>query len=328
MQVALTMAVAHGGGIVHRDLKPDNLFVISDPAMPGGERIKILDFGIAKLAAEEGSSPKTQTGAILGTPMYMSPEQCRGAGRVDHRTDVYALGAVLSHLVCGRPPFVADSAADLIAAHLLEEPQPPSATLATVPPAVDAIVKKCLEKSADDRYATMSELARALASVSGSRISIEIIAPSSRSEMSPMTAPIRASASRSIGLATTLGTSAGQTHRASVRRTRWLAVVAALGIACVATIAILVGSSPTAHTTAPAQPSDAVAAVIDGQLDAASDVAAAIDVAPPLDAAPVAVDARSTPIDAPARRRPAVTPNGSGDDMYDVRDRPKRRSGD
>ncbi|HEV7554922.1 MAG TPA: serine/threonine-protein kinase, partial [Kofleriaceae bacterium] len=85
-QVAGALAAAHERGIVHRDLKPDNLFVVADPEVPGGERIKILDFGIAKLGGD-ASPIKTHTSAVLGTPMYMAPEQCRGAGHVDARTD-------------------------------------------------------------------------------------------------------------------------------------------------------------------------------------------------------------------------------------------------
>src|SRR5450755_841945 len=91
---ALAMAAAHGRGIIHRDLKPDNIFVVNDPAVPGGERVKILDFGIAKLIdrdPEVGYMP-TVAGTIMGTPAFMSPEQCRAAGEVDHRADIYALG--------------------------------------------------------------------------------------------------------------------------------------------------------------------------------------------------------------------------------------------
>src|SRR5436190_346247 len=82
--------------IVNRDLKPDNVFLCPDPDMPGGERPKLLDFGIAKIAEAQraggGAATKTRTGAVLGTPTYMSPEQCKGAGEVDHRSDLYALG--------------------------------------------------------------------------------------------------------------------------------------------------------------------------------------------------------------------------------------------
>jgi len=95
-QVADVLAMAHAQGIVHRDLKPDNLMLVPDPVAPGGERVKLLDFGIAKLLkAADSNAPKTNTLAVMGTPMYMSPEQCAGAGGVDAKTDVYSLGCLL-----------------------------------------------------------------------------------------------------------------------------------------------------------------------------------------------------------------------------------------
>ncbi len=177
-QAAMAMAVAHGTGIVHRDLKPDNLFLVPDPAVTGGERIKILDFGIAKLLGDEHGNPsRTRSGVIMGTPTYMSPEQCRGAGDVDHRTDIYALGCVLFHLLCGRLPFVATTPGDMIAAHLRETPPLPSMFVPQIPITIDTIVMRCLAKRADDRYASMTELARDLAAAVGSITQIASIAP-------------------------------------------------------------------------------------------------------------------------------------------------------
>jgi eukaryotic-like serine/threonine-protein kinase len=174
-QIARTMHVAHACGIIHRDLKPDNVFVVPDPVAAGGERIKILDFGVAKLTGDEASLARTSSGMILGTPMYMSPEQCRGAGAVDHRTDIYALGCVLFHLLTGRPPFVGVGAGDLIASHLMVEPPVPSKLVAGIPRHVDALVARCLAKQADERYATMAELAQAIA------------APPPRRSLAPLT---------------------------------------------------------------------------------------------------------------------------------------------
>src|SRR6476619_3928398 len=124
-QVASALGAAHARGIIHRDLKPENIFLVRDPEVPGGERAKILDFGIAKLASADGGS-KTQTSAVMGTPTYMSPEQCRGAGHVDQRSDVYALGCVLFALLVGRPPFLAEGIGDIIAMHLREQAPVPS----------------------------------------------------------------------------------------------------------------------------------------------------------------------------------------------------------
>ena len=89
-QAASALSAAHKAGIVHRDLKPDNIFIVPDGEVVGGERIKVLDFGIAKLSGDAGGITKTRTGAVMGSPLYMSPEQCRGAAEVDVRADVYS----------------------------------------------------------------------------------------------------------------------------------------------------------------------------------------------------------------------------------------------
>ncbi|HET9989944.1 MAG TPA: serine/threonine-protein kinase [Kofleriaceae bacterium] len=175
----LAMAAAHARGIIHRDLKPDNIFVVADPAVPGGERIKLLDFGIAKLLDRDRDDGhhSTVTGAIMGTPAYMSPEQCRGAGEIDHRTDIYALGCVLFQLLCGRPPFIAQTPGDMIASQIREPPPVPSSIFAGLGPELDAMVLKCLAKDPAERYQTMSELVRAGAAVTGDNQALETIPP-------------------------------------------------------------------------------------------------------------------------------------------------------
>ncbi len=100
-QVAAALEAAHRIGIVHRDLKPDNIFIVHDSAMRGGERVKVLDFGIAKLGRAATSSVQTQSMMVFGTPRYMSPEQCKSAANVDHRSDIYTLGAILFELLTG-----------------------------------------------------------------------------------------------------------------------------------------------------------------------------------------------------------------------------------
>lgn len=160
-QVAVSLATVHAHGIVHRDLKPENVFLVRDPEIAHGERAKILDFGIAKLSAEQSTS-KTHAGALLGTPTYMSPEQCRGAGEVDYRSDLYSLGCMLFHLVVGQPPFVGAGLGEVIAAHLCEPAPSPSSRLPGLPPAFDALVLRCLAKAPGERFATMGELASAI----------------------------------------------------------------------------------------------------------------------------------------------------------------------
>src|SRR5262249_15632358 len=99
-QLAISLQAAHTHALVHRGLKPDHIFIVADKEAVGGERTKVLDFGIAKLVDSDNNH--TQTGTVLGTPSYMSPEQCRGTGMVDHRSDIYSLGCVLFRCLTGR----------------------------------------------------------------------------------------------------------------------------------------------------------------------------------------------------------------------------------
>ncbi len=161
-QIATSLGAAHAKGVIHRDLKPENIFIVGDPAVTGGERSKILDFGIAKLAGDEPGKMKTRTGMVMGTPVYMSPEQCRGASSLDHRSDIYALGCVLFTMMCGRPPFESDGAGDLIIAHVRDQPPRPSMLVPGLPQDLDTIILRCLEKSPDARFQTTQELAHAL----------------------------------------------------------------------------------------------------------------------------------------------------------------------
>ena len=159
-QVAGALGAAHERAIVHRDLKPENVFLVRDAEAQGGERAKLLDFGICKLGAEDGLI--TQSGTTLGTPVYMSPEQCHGAGKVDHRADIYALGCVLFHMVVGRPPFQAEGVGAYLVAHLQTAPPVPSDLVPAIPHGIDALVARCLAKSPDDRFGSMAEMQAAI----------------------------------------------------------------------------------------------------------------------------------------------------------------------
>ncbi len=160
LQVADALAASHKASIVHRDLKPDNIILVQR----GRERdfVKLLDFGIAKLTGSDGlSSHKTRTGLVLGTPAYMSPEQCEGRATVDHRTDVYALGVVLYEMLVGRVPFIGEGYGEILVQHLTQQPVPPS-QYRMMSPHVEQVVLKALEKRADMRFPTMDELIRAM----------------------------------------------------------------------------------------------------------------------------------------------------------------------
>src|SRR5689334_784241 len=121
-QIASILAATHHAGIIHRDLKPENVFLVRDRELASGERVKLLDFGIAKLSDTLPGSPTT-VGAI-GTPAYMAPEQWSNASTIDWRADAYSLGCIVYQMIAGRPPFVSKSIADACAQHLHEVPQP------------------------------------------------------------------------------------------------------------------------------------------------------------------------------------------------------------
>jgi tRNA A-37 threonylcarbamoyl transferase component Bud32 len=158
LETCCAIAEAHDLGIVHRDLKPANLFLASDG---GRSLVKVLDFGISKLADEEDAS-LTTTQAFLGTPNYMSPEQVRSAKGVDHRTDIWSLGVILYELLAGRIPFSGTTASAVLAA-IVADPAPSLRDARPdVPPELDAIVTKALSKRAEDRFANVRALASAL----------------------------------------------------------------------------------------------------------------------------------------------------------------------
>lgn len=121
-QVALALQSAHARSVIHRDLKPDNLMLIRDAELVGGERVKILDFGIAKIS--EGLAEQTRTGMLMGTPAYMAPEQCREAKLATDRSDVYSLGVILYQVLAGHPPFQGEYAGDVMAMQMMKEPPP------------------------------------------------------------------------------------------------------------------------------------------------------------------------------------------------------------
>ncbi|MBK8258970.1 MAG: protein kinase [Polyangiaceae bacterium] len=164
--VGRALVAAHKAGIAHRDLKPENVFLTMDA--DGAIFPKLLDFGIAKLLHEGEMASRTRTGAMMGTPYYMSPEQCRGVG-VDQRSDIYSFGIMTHEVLTGKKPFVADNMMDLLMKQLSEMPPPMSRVRGDLPAALDAPVLHMLQKSAADRPQTMQgaldELAAAARSV-------------------------------------------------------------------------------------------------------------------------------------------------------------------
>ena len=152
LQLLAALDAAHVVGVVHRDLKPDNILLLPDPGLLGGIRIKILDFGIAKLGSDRfGQKQKTAGGTILGTPAYMAPEQCKAGGEVDARADLYAIGCILFELLTGRPPFDAEGGGEIMAMHIYEPPPRLHTYAPHMPAELDALIAKLLIKDPGDR---------------------------------------------------------------------------------------------------------------------------------------------------------------------------------
>jgi tRNA A-37 threonylcarbamoyl transferase component Bud32 len=188
--IAVALAAAHEAGIVHRDLKPDNVFLTE--VKGAAPTVKLLDFGIAKLlGTDELRMEKTRPGNLMGTPAYMSPEQARGYG-VDHRTDLYAFGALAFELVTGAPVFEADNVADMIAQHLVAPPRPARALNPAVPPPLDALIQRLLAKDAAGRP-SLDEV-REVLRVCAHQTSLYDTAPGAVAVVAPQTGEVTAAA--------------------------------------------------------------------------------------------------------------------------------------
>jgi tRNA A-37 threonylcarbamoyl transferase component Bud32 len=229
-QICDALDAAHAEGIVHRDLKPENIWIVTPRR--GRPFVKLLDFGIAKLAAVADQS-STQTGAVMGTPHYMSPEQCHGRA-VDHRTDIYAMGVILYRFYAGRLPFEGETFMEVLTKQVTLKPDPPS-RYASIPPALDGLIMRCLAKDPAERPQTARELGNAL----------EAIFATSSLPLAQSTPP--------IGVSTTLGASAAEIPRPAptVPGGRRRAVVGA-AVGLVALVAIGIAVLATRHGPQPA----------------------------------------------------------------------------
>ncbi len=224
LQAVEAVAEAHALGIVHRDLKPGNLFVTR--RRDGSPLVKVLDFGISKVSGPQSGtdSARTKTSALMGSPLYMSPEQMTSSRDVDARSDVWALGVILFELVTGEPPFNGETLPQ-VCGLVLQGPTPSLLErVPDLPPALEAVIQRCLAKSPAERYPSVAELAHALLPFAPRRaaVSVERISrvlqpnPSEWSEPPPShePAPARTGVGTNMGFGATGGTS-GMSQRRS-----------------------------------------------------------------------------------------------------------------
>jgi eukaryotic-like serine/threonine-protein kinase len=303
LQVADALAASHKQSIVHRDLKPDNIILIQR----GRERdfVKLLDFGIAKLTSDAQKSHQTRTGLVLGTPAYMSPEQCEGRANVDHRTDIYALGICLYEMLVGRVPFIGEGYGEILVQHLTQHPVPPS-QFRMMSPHVEAVVMKALEKRQELRYPTMDELMRAMGDPVGYVEANGGLSGFLSRELMPSSAPlppIRLTPPPGMGLMTptgmlspvpgtltapsptTLGAAAGQVQGG---RNKTGFIVAGVAVVAIAGGAIFLVANKKKPETPASTGSAEVVAMTTGSATTGSAAGSAIVVTPP---PPVVVDA-------------------------------------
>jgi putative nucleotidyltransferase with HDIG domain len=166
-QVTSALSAAHERGIVHRDLKPENIFLLNHPDYP--DYVKVLDFGIAKLVTppDPNAVRNTLAGTVLGTPLYMSPEQCRSGADLDHRSDIYSLGVVLYQMVTGAVPFKGETPPDVMLAHIGEKPVPPVDRNPKLSKHINDAILRALEKEPARRFGSMRELRDAIENLAG-----------------------------------------------------------------------------------------------------------------------------------------------------------------
>jgi eukaryotic-like serine/threonine-protein kinase len=257
-QICDALDAAHAENIVHRDLKPENIWICTPRR--GRPFVKLLDFGIAKLIAAADQS-STQTGAVMGTPHYMSPEQCHGRA-VDHRTDIYAMGVILYRFYAGRLPFEGETFMEVLTKQVTLAPDPPS-MYASIPPALDKLIMACLAKDPANRPQSARELGSALEAIfSTSSLPLAMSTPA-------------------IGVSTTLGASAAEIPRpvapSPPARGKRVWVGAAAGL--VALVVLIVVLAATHHGQQPP--------VV--QMAGGPPVAQPAATAPPLPPAPAAV---------------------------------------
>jgi serine/threonine-protein kinase len=263
-------------GVVHRDLKPANLFLTH--RKDGTPLVKVLDFGISKSSAlnEQGAGALTKTGGIMGSPLYMSPEQMKSAKDTDGRTDIWALGVILYELLGGRPPFDSDTIGGLMALVLTEPPPPLASVRGGLPPGLSEVVSGCLQKDRNLRWPSIAHLARALAPFAPPRAQglverISIVLGQGAAAMPPPAArapSAPAHAASMTGAGGIVATSPGWGTTAAPAKSGKGALFAVVGVLGLVAIVAIVGGivavrSSASHSVAAATASAAPSAASD-----------------------------------------------------------------
>ena len=306
LQLCDALDVAHAQGIIHRDLKPGNIVILDDP--PGRDLVKVLDFGLAKSLVADTSSVVTNSSTLLGTPLYMAPEQIEGVP-ADQRADLYSLGCILHHLVSGRPPFIAETVNQVLAMHLNDPPPPPPAS---VPASLAKAIAQLLAKRPDDRIASAALLRTALERVFDAGAPAAAPAPSGTVAQPHPALAVTDPAAVAVAAAhrdraAAVSTPTGLGALAPPRR-RWLPLAIAgsalVPVGLVVGLAMRSGDRPTGASP---DASHAIVDVADAPMQPA---------APPVNAAspPPPVDAATPPADAgkPKRRTPPPLQRDAG----------------
>jgi len=258
LQACAAMAEAHSLGIVHRDLKPSNLFLTRRPN--GEPLIKVLDFGISKLAPSPEDAPRpslTTTNGVMGSPLYMSPEQVRSAKNVDARTDIWSLGVILYELLSGGPPFDGRMVPEVIAKIAADPPTPLRTRLPGVDPRLEQIILRCLQKDPAARFPTVAELAAALLPFGGPRAAMTMhrITASLPSVPPPDATLPSNPPPPNVGTAETLDGASLNTGKRRPART--IAIASAAAILCAAALVLVLAlrnASHRAHSTQGIEP--------------------------------------------------------------------------
>ncbi len=295
-QICDALDAAHTENIVHRDLKPENIWIV-EPRR-GRPFIKLLDFGIAKLLV--GAPSTTQVGVLMGTPHYMSPEQCHGRD-IDARTDVYAMGVILYEVFAGKLPFSGDTFAEILTKQLTELPEPPS-HFATMSSALETLILRCLAKSANDRPQSAHELGEELSKI----LSLRPASP---------TAVVGATAVKGPAITTLRGSAHGleQLEAPVEKSRRWLWFLLAVPVAAAGVLlfaerrAPAPKESPTVTAIQPGVPSPSLAPMPqDGGDDHGSKAPEAVaEGKPPTEAPEPKAEPKRKPATAPGAGKPS-----------------------